>query len=87
MTLFHLIPDAKAITRDHKGVYRQVDLYDYKGRIFLKQGNGFCWILKSHDQLVTSMENVNVDELVIPFAQEFNGKGYLTLPKDYSENK
>lgn len=83
--MFHHIPDAKAITRANNGVFRQVDLYRYKDRIFIKQSGGFAWILKAGSQIVTSMPSVNIDELELPFKETYNRLGYLVHPEFYNE--
>lgn len=84
--MFHQIPDAKAITRASNGVYRQADLYHYKGRIYVKHGSGYAWILKTglkNSPIQTSVESVNIDELELPFEETFDKRGYLVLPEGF----
>lgn len=78
--MFHLIPGASVIT-NQKGIFRQADAYHYKGRVFIKHGTGYAWIVKSLGNLETSVPNMRVEELNLGFEPTFNLRGYLTMPE------
>lgn len=86
MGLFHLIPEAAAVVVS-KCVYRQVKVYHRGGRIYVSHGSGFVFVQRVCAALKTSLPDVRVDEIELPFEQEFDQLGRLVLPKNYKEEK
>lgn len=75
--MFHQVQDAFAVTRIN-GLFRQVPIFKYKGKLYVKHGSGFAWVQTSGD---TSVPHLRVDELELPFEETYNTLGYLCLPE------
>ena len=60
--LFHVIPEAIAITRK-KGVFRQVKVYYRKDRIYVAYGNGFIYVTKNG----SSVPDISIVDIDVPF--------------------
>lgn len=78
--MFHVIPDAFAITRSN-GLFRQVPVYHHNGRIFVKHGAGYAHIHSNGD---TSVPKLRLDEIELPFKESYDRVGYMTLPAGYA---
>lgn len=81
--MFHEIPDAVAITRAN-GIFRQAKVFKYNGRIFVRHGSGYVWILNNGD---TSCPTVRLEEIELPFEKCYNRLGYMCLPESKDEPK
>lgn len=79
--MFHQIVDAFAVTRIN-GLFRQTPLFKHRNRMYVKHGSGYAWVMKGGD---TSVPNLRIDELVLPFKEAYDKLGYLTAP-DQVEN-
>lgn len=77
--MFHIIPDAVAITRV-RGVFRQVQVFKFNGRVFVKHGSGYAWVMKSGD---TSVPNLHLEEIHLPFKETYSPLGYMIVPNEY----
>lgn len=85
--MFHHIEGAKAITVTKNGLYRQADIYRYKDRLYVKHGNGYAWVIKTSnrsERLDTSVPDLRVEELDLPFNTVFDKLGRLIHP-DHAE--
>ena len=76
--MFHQVQDAFAVTRSN-GLFRQTPLFKHKGKLYVKHGSGYAWVQKSGD---TSVPNLRIDELDLPFEETYNKLGYLCLPEE-----
>lgn len=78
--LFTALPGDVAITLTN-GVYRQVDLYTYEGRVFAKHGNGFIALRADGS---TTLPRTRVMKHTIPEDRLLPNSrlGYLTLKGD-----
>lgn len=59
--LFHRVDDSFAILRGRNGVFRQVDVYVYRGHLFARYGGGF---IRLYHKGGTSVPAVFLDDLV-----------------------
>lgn len=64
MDLFHIIPDAEGIIRIRGAVFKQVKLYQRKGRVFIGAQGGFVRITTQlGDEWGTSAPGITVIDL------------------------
>ena len=73
MGLFHKIEDAQAIISS-RGVYRQVDVYQRDGYVYVKWGNGFIWLGRNG----TSKPDVMFHELFVDDEIDYSRTGRMT---------
>lgn len=83
--LFHIIPDANAITRNN-GVYRQVKVYrrrhrtEDRDRIYVGYGGGFVYLSRNGG---TSGPKLHCEDVDLPFEPEYDSLGRMVVPTSY----
>lgn len=86
--LFHIIPDAQAITRIN-GIYRQVKVYrrrhrgEERDRIYVSHGGGYVYLARQG----TSVSKLHWEDVDLPFKHEFDGLGRMVVPTTYQPEK
>lgn len=73
--MFHIIPEAYAVTKLN-GIYRQVQVYQHAGRVFVKHGSGFVYLFRDGG---TSVPKLHVDE-IHGVDKLYNELGYMCMP-------
>lgn len=72
------VDNASALLQS-RGVYSIHDIYQYKGLLYAKKGNGFLKLMKAR----TSVGNVQLVEIKLPFEPTKTAAGaWYGLPKD-----
>ena len=67
MSVFKVIPDAYAVSVT-KGVFKQVEVYERDGLIYINHGSGFVRLVRgSHTKIATTSPNTYIDELTVDF--------------------
>lgn len=77
--MFTKVEEAYAVIVS-KGVYRQCDVYERKSRLFVKYGSGFIYLGQRNS---TSVTNVRLEEIVLPFEHKMTETGFRVNPKTY----
>lgn len=63
MSVFTKLEDSYAVTY-HRGLFRQVEVFERKGYLYVKHGSGFASLHKSNTaELATSLPDLKVVEL------------------------
>lgn len=79
MTTFHVIPDAVAVLRSKKGVYRQCKVYRKHREIFASYGSGFI-LLKANSG--TSCPGIYLEGIDLGFMPVYSTLGRMEIPND-----
>ena len=83
--MFNVIEGATAVTKC-KGIYRQGKVYVRDERIYLQWSNGFITVSKASGRWTTSLPDVILDEINLPFDVKYTDTGFM-VTKEYKETK
>lgn len=83
--MFTVIEGATAVTKC-KGIYRQGKVYVRDERIYLQWSNGFITVSKASGRWSTSLPDVILDEINLPFDVKYTATGFMVTEK-YKEVK